>query len=84
VNWSAPEVADVPPVVVTLTSTTLVPAGEVAVIWVAELTVNPAAAVAPKATAVVPEKLVPVMITTVPPLPGPVVGEIEVTAGAGM
>ncbi|PIT03974.1 hypothetical protein TSA1_26780 [Bradyrhizobium nitroreducens] len=82
-NWSAAEVADVPPVVVTLISTVPVPAGDVAVIWVAELTVKPVAGVAPKVTAVAPERLVPVMVTVVPPAPGPDVGEIEVTVGAG-
>ncbi|MHC2619285.1 hypothetical protein ACVIW2_001317 [Bradyrhizobium huanghuaihaiense] len=81
-NWSAAEVAEVPPAVVTLTSTVPLPAGEVAVIWVAELTVKPVAAVAPNVTAVAPVKLVPVMVTVVPPPAGPVVGEIEVTVGA--
>ncbi|MEY9227942.1 hypothetical protein ABIF78_000265 [Bradyrhizobium japonicum] len=81
-NWSAADVADVPPGVVTRISTVLVPAGDVAVIWVAELTVKPAAAVPPKVTAVAPVKLVPVMVTVVPPPPGPDVGEIEVTVGA--
>ena len=75
--------ADVPPVVVTLTSTVPVPAGEVAVIVVAETTVKPVAAVAPNVTAVAPVKLVPVMVTVVPPPPGPEVGEIDVTVGAG-
>ena len=42
-NWSAADVADVPPGVVTVTSTVPVPAGEVAVIEVAELTVTPVA-----------------------------------------
>ena len=69
--------------VVTLTSTVPVPAGEVAVIEVAELTVKPVAAVAPKVTAVAPVKLVPVIVTVVPPAAGPDVGEIEVTVGAG-
>ena len=64
-----------PPAVVTLTSTVPVPAGEVAVIWVAELTVKPVAAVAPNFTAVAPVKLVPVMSTLVPPAVGPDVGE---------
>jgi hypothetical protein len=82
VNWSAAEVAEVPPAVVTLTSTVPVPAGEVAVIEVAELTVKPVAGVAPNVTAVVPAKLVPVMVTEVPPAPGPEVGEIEVAVGA--
>ena len=67
--------------VVTLTSTVPVPAGEVAVIWVAELTVKPVAAVAPKVTVVAPVKLVPVMVTVVPPVAGPNVGEIELTVG---
>ena len=72
-----------PPTVVTVTST--VPAGlagEVAVIWVFESTVNEAAAVAPKATAVAPVKPVPVMTTDVPPAVGPEVGATELTVGA--
>ena len=80
-NWSAADVAEVPPAVVTLTSTVPVPAGDVAVIWVAELTVKLVAAVAPKVTAVAPEKPEPMMITVVPPAKGPAVGEIEVTVG---
>ena len=70
-----------PPMVVTLTSTVPVPAGEVAVIDVAELTVKPVAGVAPNATAVAPVKPVPVMVTDVPPASGPAVGDIEVTVG---
>ena len=81
-NWSAAEVAEVPPVVVTLTSTTLVPAGDVAVIEVAELTMKPVAEAAPNVTVVAPVKLVPVIVTVVPPVAGPCVGEIEVTVGA--
>ena len=82
VYWSAALVALVPPAVVTRTSTVPEPAGAVAVIWVALLTVKPVAAVAPKVTAVVPEKPVPVRTTDVPPLAGPVVGLRLVTAGA--
>ena len=82
-NWSAALVALVPPTVVMRTSTVPVPAGAVAVICVALLTVKPVAAVAPKVTAVAPEKLVPVTVTVVPPLVGPLVGEMEVTVGAG-
>src|SRR5665213_2786076 len=67
----------VPPIVVTLTVTAPVPAAVVAVIWVAELTVKLAAAVAPV-------KLVPVMTTLVPPVSGPDVGTSPVTVGAGM
>jgi hypothetical protein len=84
VNWSAPEVAEVPPGVVTLTSTTPVPDGEVAVIVVALTTVMPVADDPPNITAVAPVKLVPVMVTAVPPAAGPNVGEIEVTAGAAI
>ena len=58
-----------------------VPAGAVAVIWVAELTVKPVALVVPNFTAVAPERFVPVIITEVPPPVGPEVGEIEVTVG---
>ena len=50
-------------------------------IWVAETTVTPVAAVAPKVTAVAPEKLRPVIVTVVPPASGPDVGEIDVTDG---
>ena len=71
-----------PPAVVTVTSTVPVPAGAVAVIWVAELTVKPVALVAPNFTAVAASKLVPVIVTVVPPAVGPDVGEIDVTAGA--
>ena len=64
-----------------MTWTVPIPAGEVAVIWVAETTVTPVAAVAPKVTAVAPEKLRPVIVTVVPPASGPDVGEIDVTDG---
>ena len=52
-------------------------------IWVALSTVKPAAAVAPKATAVAPVKLVPVIVTEVPPASGPVAGDTDETVGAG-
>ena len=69
--------------VVTLTVTAPVPAGDVAVIWVAEFTVKLVAAVAPNLTAVAPVKPVPVMTTLVPPVVGPDVGASPVTVGAG-
>ena len=47
-NWSAALVAQVPPGVVTVTSTVPVPAGAVAVMVVALLTVKLVAAVVPK------------------------------------
>ena len=81
-NWSAAEVAEVPPVVVTVTSTVPVPAGDVAVIEVDETTVKAVAAVVPKFTAVAPVKPVPVMVTAVPPVAGPVAGLTDVTVGA--
>jgi hypothetical protein len=62
-------------------STVLVPAGEVALIDVAELTVKLVAFVAPNLTAVAPVKLAPVTVTDVPPASGPPVGEIDVTVG---
>lgn len=65
-----------------MTSTVPVPAGEVAVIDVAELTVKLTALAAPNVTAVAPVKPVPVIVTVVPPLVGPAVGEIDVTVGA--
>ena len=57
----------VPPAVVTVTSTVPVPADEVAVIWVALLTLKKPAALPPNLTAVAPVKLVPVIVTLVPP-----------------
>ena len=82
-NWSAGDVADVPPAVVTVTSTVPVPTGDVAVMDVAETTVKLVAAAAPKVTAVAPANPVPVIVTVVPPVVGPAVGEIEVTVGGG-
>jgi hypothetical protein len=75
-------VADVPPGVATVTSTVPTPAGEVAVIEVAELTVKLAALVAPNFTAVAPDNAEPVIVTEVPPVAGPAFGETDVTAGA--
>jgi hypothetical protein len=71
----------VPLSVVTVTSTVPTPAGEVAVIWVVLSTVKEPAALLPNLTAVTPEKLVPVMVTLVPPDVGPVFGLTLVTVG---
>ena len=57
------------------------PAGDVAVIEVALLTVNDVALVPPNRTAVAPVKLVPVIVTLVPPAGAPLVGESDVTVG---
>jgi hypothetical protein len=82
VNWSAADVALVPPTVVTVMSTRPAPsAGEVAVMEVVLLTVKPVAVV-PNFTAVTPIKLVPVIVTDVPPAAGPCVGLTAVTVGA--
>jgi hypothetical protein len=70
-----------PPGIVTVTSTAPDPAGEVAVIDVALVIVNVLAAVPPKLTAVAPVKLVPAIVTEVPPTAGPEDGLTRVTAG---
>ena len=57
------------------------PAGVVAVIVVELLTEN-VAAVPPIVTPVAPVKLAPVIVTLVPPVAGPLVGEILLTVGA--
>ncbi len=75
--------AEVKPPAVTVTSTTPVPAGAVAVIDVAFTTVKLAAAIVPKFTAVALVNPVPVMVTAAPPAAGPLAGEIAVTVGAG-
>jgi len=73
----------VPPPLVTVTSTTpVLPAGDVAVICVALLTVKLVALVAPNLTAVATVKLVPLMLTEVPPPVVPVFGAMPVTVGA--
>ena len=80
---SAEEVAEVPAVLVTVTSTVpAVWAGDVAVIEVAPLTVT-VALVEPKLTVEAAVKLVPVMVTEVPPAVPPELAEREVTVGAG-
>jgi hypothetical protein len=82
VNWSAVLIADVPPEVVTVTST--VPTGSsglVAVMEVDETTAKLVAPVVPKSTMVTPAKPVPVMVTLVPPAVVPVIGLTAVTVG---
>src|SRR5205807_10147721 len=58
-----------------------VPAGEVAVIELPEVTVKLVAAVEPNLTAVAPAKPVPVIVTEVPPAAGPTLGSTLVTVG---
>ena len=70
-----------PPAVVTVTSTVPVPAGDVAVMDVAVFAVTVAVTV-PNFTAVALPRLVPVIVTEVPPAAKPVTGEMPVTVGA--
>jgi hypothetical protein len=82
VNLSAAKVALVPPGVVTVILTIPAePAGEVAVVLVAELTVKLEALIIPNLTAVAPVNTVPVTVTVVPPTNGPLVGAMLVTVG---
>jgi hypothetical protein len=60
-----------------------VPAEEVAVIEVPDLTVNAVAAFDPNLTAVAFVKPVPVIVTEVPPASGPAFGLMLVTVGIG-
>ena len=84
-NLSAPVIGDEPPGVVTRMSTVLpvTPAGAVARIEVSLRTVKVVAIVPPNLTATAPVKLLPVMVTTVPPLCEPADGLRAVTIGAG-
>jgi hypothetical protein len=82
VNWSADDVALVPPGVVTVTSTTPAAwAGLVALMVVSEMKAQ-AADVPPKRTAVTPVKPQPLITNVVPPAVGPNVFEMPVTTGA--
>ena len=81
VKLSAETSSDVPPWFVTLTSTAPVPDGEVAVICVELFLVNVVTLFVPKATVEDSVKLVPVMITEVPPAFGPVDLERPVIVG---
>ena len=74
-------VVDVPVGAVTVISTMPVPAGLTAVIVVLLTTAKLVAAIEPKSTALAPVKLVPVIVTVVPPPTGPLVGLIEVIVG---
>src|SRR5207244_10454991 len=80
VNWSLAEVADVPAPLATVTSTVpATPAGDVAVIVVALVTVTPVALFAPNFTVEPVTKLVPVIVTAVAPPVGPTFGLTAVT-----
>jgi len=83
VNRAEGEDGLVPKLVVTVTSTIPEPAGEVAVIDVGPLTVTAVAVTVPNLTTGLPAKLVPEMVTAVPPAAGPVAGLRPVTVGGG-
>ena len=73
------------PLTVTVTVTApALPAGVVAVIWVALTTTTLVAAAAPNVTVAPVAKFVPVIVTAVPPAVNPLVGEILVTVGGGV
>ena len=59
-------------------------AGATALMLVAPLIVKLVAAVEPNLTAVAPVRLVPVIVTDVPPPVGPAVGAICATVGAAV
>ena len=79
---SALLVAEVPPALVTVTSTVpAASAGATAVIELAELTVTLVAATLPKLTVLPATNPVPVIATEVPPVVVPLVGLTAVTVG---
>ena len=81
-NWSAEEIDDVPPSVVTVMSTVpATPEGEITVSWVALLNVTLEALTAPKATVDAAVKLAPLTTTEVPPLAKPIEVPRLVTVG---
>jgi hypothetical protein len=82
VNWSTPLRALVPDAVVTVIATVPTPTGESAVINVAEFTLKAVALVVPKRTDDAPVKLVPVILTALPPAPAPLFGVTLEIVGA--
>ena len=82
-NWSAVVSAEVPALVVTVTSTVPVPVGLVAVIVVLESNLTRVDAVVPKFTLEPAVNPVPVMVTAVPPATGPLAGAMPVTETEG-
>ena len=78
----------VPLGVVTIRSTVLtVSAGLIAFSCVSDTKVKPAAGVGPNVTAVAPVKLIPLIVTEVPPAAGPLFGVTDRTvadAGGGL
>jgi hypothetical protein len=84
VKWSLLETALGPLRVVTIRFTVpFVPAGDTAVIEVADLTAKLIALFEPNLTVLTSLKLVPVMFTEVPPPGGPFLGDSFLTVGGG-
>jgi hypothetical protein len=81
VNSADDDVVEVALPIVTVTYTVPVPAGEVAVIEVELTTVTAVAGAEPKSTIAPLAKPVPLMVTLVPPLAGPVAGLTPLTVG---
>jgi hypothetical protein len=81
VNTSTVDVAEVPPGVVTVTSTEPIPAGLRAVIVVGVTTLIFVARFVPKFTAVTLVNPVPVIVTSVLPAAGPIAGLTPATVG---
>ena len=67
----------------TVTSTVPEPAGDLAVSLVADTNVTVGAGLEPNATSAEAVKLVPVIVTAVPPAVGPAIRLSAVTVGAG-
>lgn len=82
-NSSAKLVGDVPYIVVTVTLTTPIPAGDVACISPSLVTENDIAGVAPKPTFVAPVNAEPKILIVLPPAVEPESGETLVTEGGG-
>jgi hypothetical protein len=83
VYWHAAVTAEVPAAVVTVMFTVPLPGGLTTVICVPE-SVRIVPAAPPKLTLVAPARLVPLIVTTVPPPVVPLDGANPVTAGAGV
>jgi len=86
VNWSAALTELSPPRLLTITLTVLGPGADGVVMGDLRVRIHAetGCCLAPSATAVAAVKLVPCTVTTVPPLSGPEVGEIEVAVGEAM
>ena len=81
---SAGEIVDVPDAVITVTGTVPVPSGLERIIWEAVSLMKLVTWIGPKSTAVAPARLVPLIVTSVPPVVGPLAGLTAVRAGFGV